>query len=501
MRREDIKLRRAAREGDAQAMLALGKRYLLGSGVPRHVGMGLQYLLPHRKIPEAAVLVVQCLSLDELIDHGQVDILSTYAGKDPQLCAKLGVWRILQGRSEEGIDLLQESTPNGLYLKQLWEELPEPQRLATLLQNLSSLSAVDGRAIALACAKRAHSEADLGRLSLMLRIAIELHASAFLTREWIYKAVTLSIEQGEPLRHLGAQETQAALEFEAARSEPRAWLVLGLALCGLPCGPNPSSALVTRENLRKGTALLVRAADAGYNEAWLRLYKLNSNPRCSVANPEMARFCLEKAAAAGQAEAQRRLGAIVLREASTVTAMEQAVAWLHMAATQEDEHARDLLRSLVLPVDGDALEAEAALLDIGKIDPWLEARLRLAREFGLTKQEAMSIDPVAGERSWGLVTTVIPYLSHSKLSAPRVVPAVTPPAASALRHAVSLFSRTSVHELDAPQRAKSQQRRLTQFGFDEALFFAEANSVERDRVRVGTRWAHHARDHLRAALA
>ena len=501
MRREDIRLRRAARDGDTQAILEMAQRYLTGSGMPRHIAMGLQYLLPQRASAEAALLVCRCLTLDELIEHEQIDLLSMYGGVDAQLRVKLGVWQVLAGRVEEGLLALGECLPDAAHFRKLWEASPPWQGPVAVLQHLSTLGMVDGRAVALAAAKHAGLDADLERFSLVLRIAIDLQTTDSLTRESIYKAVTLSMVQGCAVRHIDAQHIHLALEFAAGGSDPQAWLILGLALCGLPCGANPAAVLVTRENLRKGTALLMRAADAGYTEAWLHLHKLSSNPRCSVANPEMARFCLEKAAAAGHAEAQRRLGALILSRSKTVVEMEHAVGWLHLAAKQRDAYAWELLRSLVLTVEGDPREAEAALSDIEKSDPWLSARIRLAREFGLTKQEAIALDPIAAERPWGLVTTAVPYLSHSKLSAPRVVPAISPAAMSALRHAVALFSRASYHELDSEQRSNSQRRRLAHLGLDETLFFPMADSAERDRVRVGTRWAHHAKTLLLGALS
>lgn len=501
MRREDIRLRRAARDGDTQAILEMAKRYLTGSGVPRHIAMGLQYLLPQRASPDAAMLICRSLTLDELIEHEQIDLLSRYGGTDAQLRVKLGVWQVLAGRMEDGLQALRECLPDAAHFRELFEASPPWKGPVTLLQHLSTLGMVDARAVALAAAKRACRDADLELFSLVLRIAIEIQTAESLTREWIYKAVTISLAQGRAVRHIDAQHIHPALEFAAGGSDPQAWLILGLALCGVPCGANPAAALVTRENLRRGTALLMRAADAGYSEAWLHLHQLSSNPRCSVANPEMARFCLEKAAAAGHAEAQRRLGALILSRSKAIVEMERAVGWLHLAAKQRDAYALQLLRSLVLPVEGDPHEAEAALAEIEKSDPWLSARLRLAREFGLTKQEAISLDPIAAERPWGLITTANPYLSHSKLSAPRAVPAISPAAVSALRHAVVLSSRASYHELDSEQRSNNQRRRLAHLGFDETLFFPMADSAERDRVRIGTRWAHHTKTLLLGALS
>jgi hypothetical protein len=447
------------------------------------------------------MLICRYMALHELIEHEQIDLLAMYGEVDAQIRVKLGVWQVLAGGVDEGLQALRGCLPDGVHLAKLWEASPPLQGCVAMLEHLGTLGVVDGRAVALAAARRACLDADLEQFSRALRLAVELGASDSLTRDWIYKAVTLSLAQGRAVRHLDAQHIHPALEFAAAGSEPQAWLTLGLALCGLPCGPNPAAALVARENLRRGSALLMRAADAGYSEAWLHLHKLSSNPRCSVANPELARFCLEKAAAAGHAEAQRRLGALILSRSRAVVEMEDAVGWLHRAAEQRDAYASDLLRSLVLPVDGDPHEAEAVLSDLERIDPWLSARLRLAREFGLTKQEAISLDPIAAQRPWGLVTTAIPYLSHSKLSAPRVVPAVTAAAMSALQQAVALFSRAPHHGLDSSQRSNSQRRRMANLALDETLFFPVADSSERDRVRIGTRWAHHARALLLGALS
>lgn len=499
MRREDIRLRRAARQGDPQAMLEMARRYLLGVAVPRHVSLGLQYLKLHRTAPDAAVLICKSLGLHELVEHDQTDLLPLAATLAPEVRVKLAVWRVLEGEVSEGMEMLQECEPGSDELAKL-SSVAADRQLTTLLKWLTDAGEGNGSVIALAAAKRAYGQENLSRFCRFLRAAIDLQAPACITNPWVAKAVGMSEVQGNAVQHLHPQEIQGALEEAGACLDAHAWFTLGRALCGLPCGPNLPGALVKRDNLRKGSAFLIRAADAGFTQAWLHLYRLNSNARSSVANPEMARFCLEKAAAAGHSEAQRRLGALILRESATVQTMEQAVTWLHLAASQEDLHAQDLLRSLVLPVEGDANEAESALARVRNVDAWLAARLRLAREFGLTKQEALSFDPVSGARPWGLVTGFNPYLTQSKLSAPRVVPATSPAAHDALRQAVALFS-ISDQDSKALLRSQLQRRHLASLDIDEDLFFADANSIERDRVRIGTRWAHHARTRLQAALA
>jgi TPR repeat protein len=250
---------------------------------------------------------------------------------------------------------------------------------------------------------------------------------------------------------------------------------------------------------------LLRAADAGCDEAWLHLYRIHSDNRLSVANPQMARFCLEKAAARGVVEAQRRLGALVLRGASTLQETEQSLGWLHQASRQGDVHAQMLLRSLVLPLEGEDEEAEVAIAEVARLDPRLAARLRISREFGLTKLEALCFDPVSGLRPWGLVVGKNPFISQIRLSAPRAIPALTREALEHLRTVAEFFSRTGAdsgrHEGDLRRRSSSQRRVFARLGLDETMFFAVASSVALDSFRLGTKWAYRVRQPLRLALA
>jgi hypothetical protein len=108
-----------------------------------------------------------------------------------------------------------------------------------------------------------------------------------------------SEESGRPVQGLAAQDVQVALEDAAEQNDVRALFTLGRALCSLSSGPNAARTLVTRQNVRRGVALLLRAADSGCAEAWLHLHALTSNGPSSVTNPEMAKFCLRKAVSAG----------------------------------------------------------------------------------------------------------------------------------------------------------------------------------------------------------
>jgi TPR repeat protein len=257
--------------------------------------------------------------------------------------------------------------------------------------------------------------------------------------------------------------------------------------------------------MRKGAALLLRAADAGCDAAWLHLYRLHADHRLSIASPQMARFCLEKAALGGQPEAQRRLGALVLRAADSLSESEEAIQWLHQAANAKDLHAKRLLKSLVLPMEGSDEEANSAIELVRRDDPLLAVRLELARHFGLTKPEALCVDPVEGMRPWGLVVGKNPFISQIRMSAARAIPALSESAMDTLRRAASIFSQLSrdalAYEGDLRRRSARQRRAFERHGLDEAVFFASATSMTLEALRVGPKWACKVKEPLQLALA
>ena len=114
--------------------------------------------------------------------------------------------------------------------------------------------------------------------------------------ELVAAAVKLAEENAKPLVGIDPQAIETALDMRTSRGDRDAAYALGRALCGIACGVLAPEALAAGANMRKGVALLLRAADAGCEEAWLHLYRMHGDHRLSVANPQMARFCLEKAA-------------------------------------------------------------------------------------------------------------------------------------------------------------------------------------------------------------
>jgi hypothetical protein len=480
MRRQDIQLLASARQGDSAARCEVGRRYLLGvDGFPHHVASGLEHLTHAsvRERPQAATLIAEHLPLDELLRRGLDAVLERAAAHSAIARAKRAAWQA----AERGAP---------------WAEL---RRLLSMCGDGS------GDAVVLIAAQRALAGGELERIGACLRNAIGLRARVTPeVAEMVVSAVQLAEARAVPLRGLDAEPLLAALELRADHGDRDAAYAFGRGLCGITSSALPPWVFADKLNLRKGAAYLLRAADAGVDGAWLHLYRLCADHRLSIANPEMARFFLEKAADRGQAEAQRKLGALLLRDASSLSASEQAIQWLHRAAQQGDAPAKELLRSLVLPVSGASDATAAALEQVRRSDPWLALRLELARAFGLTKLEALCVDPIDGVRPWGLVVGKNPFITQQRLSAPRAVPALSDEALATARRAAAWFAearRDAVPvEGDLRRRSLRQRRLFERLGLDDALFFASATSMRLEALRLGPKWAFRARQSLMLAL-
>lgn len=515
MRRQDIQLLALARQGDTAARCEAGRRYLLGTdGFPKHVATGLDYLNhPNlRELPQAARIVAECLALEDILQLRQEPALQLAAANaSASAQVKLGVWLCVRhGRLEEGAKWLDRAGQAGHDAAvRAMAALRHPDAddpMAGFLATLTASGDLDGPVIATIAAQQALAEGDLLRLSASLRTAVAL-APTLTTplAELVAAGVKLAEASGRPLLGLDPQAIETALDMRTHRGDRDAAYALGRALCGIPCGVLAPAMLAAGANMRKGVALLLRAADAGCDEAWLHLYRMHGDHRLSVANPQMARFCLEKAALGGQTEAQRKLGALILRAADTLADTEQAIEWLHRAAAAGDRHATSLLQSLVLPLEGDDAEAAAAIQTVQRDDPWLAMRMQLARHFGLTKLEALCVDPSEGVRSWGLVVGRNPFISQVRLSAARAVPALDEAALDAARRAAALFGQSGrdaqAFEGDLRRRSLRQRRAFERHGLDEAMFFAHASSMTLEALRFGPKWAFRAKEPLQQALA
>ena len=515
MRRQDIQLLALARQGDVAARCEAGRRYLRGSdGFAQHIGTGLDYLThPNLKgSAQAARIIAENLGLEDILQVQQESALAQAAaagsaGAQVKLAAwlcvrhsKLGeATRWLAAAAASGHDAAQRALA-------ALAQADETARLPGLLRAFAADDGIDGPVVAIVAARQALAERDLNRFAIALRTALALAPAVNgELAELIVAAVRLAEETAQPLVGIEPQFLEAGLDLRTGRGDRDAAYALGRALCGIECGVLQPATLADGLNMRKGVALLLRAADAGCDEAWLHLYRMHGDHRLSVANPQMARFCLEKAAQAGQVEAQRKLGALILRAADSLAESEEAIQWLHQAAGARDAHAKRLLKSLVLPLDGADDEARAAVELVRQDDPWLAVRMQLSRQFGLTKLEALCVDPADGLRDWGLVVGKNPFISQIRLSAARAIPAVSDEALEAARRAAAFFGQASrdamAFEGDLRRRSLRQRRAFERHALDESMFFANATSMTLEALRLGPKWAFRAKEPLQLALA
>ncbi len=514
MRKQDIKLRVLARNGDVGARLEVARRYLLGvEGFPRHAPTGIDYLTHAsvRDLPAARTLVAECLSLSELLLLGQQDALRKAALANSALAQlKFGAYLMTHvGREAQAAAYFARAAAADRCAAgalAICESVGDGERLPGVLRLLRDEKQEDGCAIAEFAAREALAVADLPRLQRCVHAATALVSKPSSAMSELVVAMVLMTEHvSETLPAIPTDFIQASLELQNGQGNLSATYALGRALSGIACGSLEPSSLTASANLRKGTALLLRAADAGEDEAWLHLYKLNSDHRCSVANPQMARFFLEKAAQRGQAQAQRKLGALMLRESGSMAESEQAICWLYRSARQGDLHAKQLLNSLVLPVSGSDSAANVAIEELDRSDPRLATRLRLARHFGLTKLEALAVEPAQGKRSWGLVVGPNPFIRQVRLAAPRAIPALNDEALADLERAVTFFGRPRPSGDDSEgnlrRRSDNQRRAFERHHLHESMFFSEGNSTVLDTFRGGPKWAFRARHTLHLALA
>ena len=514
VRRQDIQLLARARQGNIAARCEAGRRYLLGlEGFPKHIASGIDYLShPDVKgLPQAAQIIAETLPLQDIIAlHQQTALEAAAAAGVCAARAKLGAWLTMTGlHSGDGMRWLELAATQGHSgAAEAVAALTRNSRTARLdlLKAFSKSGDLDARTVAMQAAQHALTDPDLTHFAACMQCVLALTPSYMPDMSDLVVAALRSAQQANRSEvGMDSNRVEACLDARVARGDMEAAFMLGRALCGIACGSLLPGALVGGPNMRKGAALLLRAADAGCDEAWVHLYQVHADNRASVANPQMARFFLEKAAMRGQVDAQRRLGAITLRSASCLEESEQGIHWLYQAASRGDTAAMHLLKSLVLSLEGHDEDADAAIEAVMREDPWLAVRLRLSRDFGLTKLEALCVDPTHGLRPWGLVVGKNPFIQQVKLSAPRAVPAISPAALQNLRKAAAFFEQgrqdCRAIEGDLRRRSLRQRRAFERYRLQDSMFFADANSTTLESLRHGSKWAFRARHPLELALA
>ncbi len=513
MRRADLQLLALARQGDHDALCEVGQRYLRGArGFPKYTDLGLEYLAHPAlvKSDRAPRIVAEALPLSELIKRSLLITLTSAAHSgSASACLKLGAWRALTRKDADAArrmwaqarDLGCDQSARAL---QAFDDNTRNPLLAAVTTLVDSPDIDTGVSVASALTNATDgSDADLIIRTLEFAILLPLGNAAGLCDAVCAAMLTLQRLQVS-LPSLDSMRLQSMLEECVRRGNAGAALILGRAMCGIDTAFAESTSLAPKRNMRGGTALLLRAADAGMSDAWLLLHHVHADGQGSVANPQAARFFLEKAAATGNVNAQRQLGALILKSAVDISEFELGMHWLSQAVTQGDAIAKSLLRTFVLPVHGTDREADQAIAEVMRMDPWVAHRLRTSRNFGLTKTEAIGVDLVSGLRSWGLVVSNDAADQRIRTRFSRTIPALEIRYLNQLRESVDFFRASgesgAIVNGERRQRPHTLRYVLDRIGFDESVFFAQVPTSKISSFRQGSSWAHGVRNTLKTAL-
>jgi TPR repeat protein len=470
MRREDIELRTAARSGNAQASLSIAEKLLAGAeGFPKNPKLALAYLQQELALasPAALRLVARMAPLELIVAHKlRGALLFASRGGCHVAALKLGVWTAMC--RDDAVDL------------------PDPGRLAENLKNLPQ-ALLDAGEVAMLCAQDALSLHDVPAACHCIRVAAAFcppDALAGIVCRAVYLAAATDGELDLP-----AGLVEDALDCASRQGDQEAQYVLGCALAGLGYGPLKPDQLARGRGLSKAAGLLLRAAEAGKPQAWLNLFEIIPGAKGAIANHDVARFYLEKAARTGLVDAQTRLGTLLLAEAGCLRDAEAALQWLVAASDAGGRAALGVLETLVLPIAELPPEYEGTVLEkISARDSDLGMRVALARALHLTRHEALSFNPNRDLRAWGLV---LPGSSKENPKG-RLAPAVSAAMKTELQRASDFYRGAS--PLDATfvlRRARAQKAVFSALSISHELFFAADIGRSSSHYGYGKHW--HAR--------
>lgn len=472
--REDLAIIRAARAGQAQAQLSLGKRYLFGgNGLPQSPGTAYHWLerAARQGLADAWMLIAQ---------HIPYEVVTALA--QPHEAAQ---W--YERAFEDGI------TRAGLTLARLVLEHPAGVAAASAEQKSRALRALEAVAregdpdaqwlLARQGERMLAPVATPSETAAEVSPAVAAAVQSEQLQQWTQKAADAGIEQAQhaladsawrqsdlatfrqraqPLadamlrQHeqlvaqlnapsealasaLGAQniqllcrlaqvhladkrpdllQAQQLLELAALACDRDAQLALGLLYGRVDESGERRFAGQGSANYKKAIRWLTLAGEQGMAAAWYVLSRIYLKPEFSQRNLADVQHYLERAAEMGHVEAQLECGVGAWRNRRDDAANDvRALYWLQKAATQGAAQAQALLDKVAdrPQAAGWALQARAQMSrEQVNAHPFLAARIELAMLFGLTRPEALLIDLKQADCGHCLVVDIRSQYARSK---------------------------------------------------------------------------------------
>lgn len=493
MKREMLPVLQMARRGDPEAMHQLGRGYLCGHApFSLHPETGIRYLLRAAAggCVDALATLAETLSLKEIVRYQLLPQLQQAATRGVRAAElKLGLWLTTEtdGRSD-GLYWLRRAAGSGVpeariaYANALVEEV-SPGATSQALRLLRAESLAGNPRAWAPLAQAALGAGDLPLFAHALeracRVAGDLDGTLSVL---VLEALNAERRGGLTPVCFPPSLLRAALTQRVDDGDASAMLFLGRALCGLDENLRQRAEISNNRRLGIALTLLTAAANSGETEAWLALADLYCRrPRLPFAAPSL-RYCLDRAVSAGSLEAALRLGRLLLETSQTGQDLQRAVELLYAAAQRGGSDAQALLVRMVLPVAGEAQAALAAVALVSRSDELLASRLALARTFGLTQHEALTIDVPRAIRAWGLWVDSSAFFTQRRKATPRVVPITSPDAAAALQRAGATFANINPSSLGPEGNYRTRVHRmraaLDQLRLSDTLFFARASGAE-----------------------
>lgn len=449
--REDLAIIRAARAGQAEAQLTLGKRYLFGgNGLPQSLGTAFHWLerAARQGLADAWMLIAQhipyevvmplarpqdaALWYERAFDAGLSKAGLVFArlvlGNVAQISADLkkkairalevvaregnpdAQWLLAQQSPEVQRQLAQSGEAVAAAGAELAPQVARPQDEIRQWTQRAADAGIEQAQHALADA--AWSQSDMpGFLQraqpladVLLRqyetVAGQLNAPAEMLASSLGGQNIQLLRRLAQVRLAEAQPNllyvQQLLELAALAGDRDAQLGLGLLYGrmdeqGERQFPGRGSA-----NYKKAIRWLTLAGEQGMAAAWYALSRIYLKPEFSQRNLADVQHYLERAAEMGHMAAQLECGVTAWRNRRDDPANDvRALYWLQKAATQGSVQAQALLEK-VADRPGTAPWAVQARAQLTREQvnayPFLAARIELAALFNLTRPEALLLD-------------------------------------------------------------------------------------------------------------
>lgn len=434
--REELLIIRAARSGQAQAQLALGKRYLFGSAsLPQSQPTALHWLekAAEQNLQEAWLLIGENVSFDIARQHGdplQVALWFERAFESGSARAGLVLamlvfasWaRADQTLRQKSMRALKSSAESGLadaewlYAQQLGmhdllaakespDLSPKQKERRDLVLDWATKAALGGvvdaqNALAEYAWMNGHHLKYLLWAQPMAQQADRRNSGApSRRRPHSDKELTLFTRCARALLAVADPNVKLIeryLRIGAEGGNAEAQLAYGLWIARVDENGTRVPRIPGVAHYKKAIRWLSMSADQGNAAAWFSISRIYLKPEFSRRSIAESRRYLEMAAVAGHERAQLELGLVAWRARHLEPRTDiRAFFWLQKAAGQGNQEAKMLLDKIAPPVRHPEWAAAARAKfnrEISGQYPFLAARIELAYWFGLTRAEALLMD-------------------------------------------------------------------------------------------------------------